>query len=71
MLLAFHGAGSTASTADIMDSFAPELSLHWLRKADDANDGRGLAIERDTPSPTQQQALDALADRVNAARSIL
>jgi hypothetical protein len=53
-----------------MDSYAPELSLHWLRTTA-ADDNRSLAEEREALSPNQQEALDALAERVHAARSIL
>ncbi len=53
-----------------MDSFSPELAQHWLAsqssKADDVVDRR--ADESLTPS--QQAALDALADRISAARSV-
>src|SRR6266496_135005 len=55
---------------EIMDSFSPELAQHWLAsqssKADDVVDRR--ADESLTPS--QQAALDALADRISAARSV-
>ena len=55
-----------------MNSFSPELSLHWLRgHPEDASGGKPAPEERDGPSRSQQEALEALAERVNAARCIV
>jgi hypothetical protein len=61
-----------ATETTIMTSFSPELSLHWLRgHAEDASDDKPALEQRDVPSRSQQEALDALAERVNAARCIV
>jgi len=56
----------------IMDTFSPEFSQYWLA---DQRTGPDAALaghrDEDAPSPSQQQALDALADRVSAARSVM
>ena len=52
-----------------MDSFSPDFAQHWL--AAPSNDDDMSACGRsadDAPSPSQQAALDALADRISAAR---
>jgi hypothetical protein len=54
-----------------MDAFSPELAPHWLAcqggVADEWTVGRG----RDNDlSPAQQVALEELAERVSAARSV-
>jgi hypothetical protein len=53
-----------------MESFAPEFAHYWLlgqaANAGDAKDDR-----RDDDAHAQQAALEALADRVTAARSIV
>jgi len=54
-----------------MNNFSPEFAQQWLAGRSNATDG--VAIERrsdETLSPSQQEALDALADRVSAARSV-
>jgi hypothetical protein len=54
-----------------MDRFSPELMQHWL--ADRSISTEGAVAERrpdEVPSPSQQEALDALAERVSAARSV-
>lgn len=54
---------------DIMDTFAPEISRH------SAEDEAAAAFEakrkRDDESRAQEVALEQLADRISAARSIL
>jgi hypothetical protein len=55
----------------IMDKFAPEFAQHWLTDRSSTTDAR--AVERradESPSASQQEALDALAERVSAARSV-
>lgn len=55
-----------------MNGFSPELAQLWL--ADRSTTTAGAAPERradETLTPSQQEALDALADRVCAARSVI
>jgi hypothetical protein len=55
-----------------MDTFSPEFSQHWISGPAAATDtGAAARRDDDVPSPTQQAALAALADRVSAARSIV
>ena len=51
-----------------MKIFSPELLPHWITgQIDRAEDT--IARDDDVLSPSQQEALKALAERVNAARS--
>ncbi len=52
---------------DTMDTFAPELTQFWL--VEDARDD-GVALAG-ADEGSEAAALEALADRVNAARSIV
>lgn len=55
-----------------MDGFWPEFAQRWI--ADRHETAERIPVERaaDEPlSPAQQEALDALADRVCAARSVI
>ena len=53
-----------------MKTFAPEFSHHWVADtADGSNDKLAHHHDDDALSPSQQEALAALAERVNAARS--
>jgi hypothetical protein len=55
-----------------MDRFAPEFAAYWL--ADPEGSGEPDGIDhgpKQTLSPSQQVALEELADRVNAARSVV
>ncbi len=55
-----------------MDSFSPEFSQYWLAGQPKGPDtGVAGRHDDDALSPSQQEALAALADRVNAARSIV
>jgi hypothetical protein len=55
-----------------MDRFSPELALLWLRgQPVDARDGEPLREESEVPSRSQQEALEALAERVSAARCVV
>jgi len=55
-----------------MDTFSPEFSQHWLAGKPAGTDGAFAGHrDEDALSPSQQEALAALADRVNAARSIV
>jgi len=54
-----------------MNGFSPELAQLWL--ADRSTAKAVAAPERradETLTPSQQEALDALAERVSAARSV-
>ena len=51
-----------------MPTFSPELAPRWLEGlASAANDARE---ESEAVSPAQQETLEALADRITAARAI-
>lgn len=55
-----------------MDDFAPDFAQFWI--ADEANDAvatRSPFADDEPVSPSQKEALDALVDRINAARSIV
>ena len=60
-----------ANQLTLMDSFSPELAQHWL--AGQSSGADDAIVERrgeESPTPSQQAALDALADRISAARSV-
>ena len=51
--------------------FAPELSPHWIAEQDAATPATPApSSDNEALSPSQQEALEALVDRVNAARSV-
>ena len=53
-----------------MDTFAPEFAQFWLTSQ--AGDAGVANADRDSlDTPTQQAALVELAERVNAARSVV
>ncbi len=53
-----------------MNTFAPEFAQYWLNgQAGDADIAHPDRDDHDTPS--QQEALVELAERVNAARSVV
>ena len=55
-----------------MDRFAPEFTAYWLAKPDLAGEPDGIDHgAKQALSPSQQVALEELADRVNAARSVV
>lgn len=54
-----------------MDRFAPEFSAYWLAEPDRRAEPDGVDhAPKQAPSPSQQVALEELADLVNAARSV-
>jgi hypothetical protein len=54
-----------------MDAFSPEFAQHWLAGQESPSDERvGRRRGDDLLSPAQQEALEELAERVNAARSV-
>jgi hypothetical protein len=52
-----------------MESFAPEFAHYWLT-GQGANVGDAKDDRRDNDANAQQAALEALADRVTAARCV-
>jgi len=61
---------STRDDITIMNAFSPEFAQHWLAGQGLPADERNGGSLDDSLSPAQQEALEALADRVNAARSV-
>jgi hypothetical protein len=56
----------------IMKSFSPEFAQHWFTgRIDGSDEALSCGRDDDALSPSQQEALEALAERVNAARSTL
>jgi len=53
-----------------MDTFSPEFAQHWLAGQSPSNDDGVRGSGDDALSPAQQEALEELAERVSAARSI-
>ena len=52
--------------------FSPELSQHWVADRESlVHAGKPIERDEETLSPAQREALEALADRVNAARTIV
>lgn len=52
--------------------FSPEFAQQWVDHQDATASAAAPARRDDEPlSPSQQEALEALVDRVNAARSIV
>jgi len=59
------------SDPTIMDAFSPEFAQHWIAGQASPSDERAAGRRGDDPlSPAQQEALEELAERVNAARSV-
>ena len=57
---------------EIMEPFSPEFADHWVAGQPGGRDEPSASRRGDeSPSAAQQEALLALAERVNAARSIL
>jgi hypothetical protein len=55
-----------------MDAFSPEFSQYWLADRSAGTDAAAAGRDDDESlSASQQDALAALADRVNAARSVM
>ena len=53
-----------------MDPFSPELAQHWLTGQAPVSDEGAKASDDDTLSLGEQVALEELAERVSAARSV-
>jgi len=61
----------TCTDSPIMNTFSPEFAQHWLAGQGSLSDERvGGRRGDDLLSPAQQEALEELAERVNAARSV-
>lgn len=58
-----------------MSTFSPEFSAFWLDESDQAHPverrSTGAPTHDEGLSPSQQVALEELAERVNAARSVI
>ena len=55
-----------------METFSPEFAQYWLAGQGEATgEARATGHGEETPSASQREAFEALADRVVAARSIL
>ena len=58
-----------------MNTFSPEFSAFWLDESEQAQPAErrstGAATHDEGLSPSQQVALEELAERVNAARSVI
>ncbi len=56
-----------------MNTFTPEFAALWRREAEDRAPGASAESRGSTPdlSPSQQVALEELAERVTAARSVV
>jgi hypothetical protein len=55
-----------------MDRLAPEFAAYWLAEPDRPGEPDGIDYgPKQALSPSQQVALEELADRVNAARSVV
>lgn len=53
-----------------MDTFAPEFSQFWRSEAGSAT-ASALAAQREDDTGAQKAALEELAERVSAARSVV
>lgn len=58
---------------DIMETYIPELTAFWLGDPEPEHDRPGAegTSSQSNLSPSQQVALEELAERVNAARSVV
>ena len=56
-----------------MGSFSPEFSTYWLREAAESAERSGSdgVANTESLSPSQQAALEELAELVSAARSVV
>lgn len=60
---------SSQANEAIMDSFAPEFFRYWLPARE--SEARAQADRRDEDAQRQREALEQLAERVTAARTIV
>jgi hypothetical protein len=55
-----------------MDTFSPEFSEFWLPQPAQSRDREGPdAIRKAVEATSQEDALEELAERINAARSVI
>jgi hypothetical protein len=56
-----------------METFTPEFAAFWMSDAEASGERRGTesGAGPQSLSPSQQVALEELAERVNAARSVV
>jgi hypothetical protein len=54
-----------------MDKYSPEFSAYWESEASPAGRDHGEASPKQALSTSQERALEELAERVSAARSIV
>lgn len=55
-----------------MEAFAPDFSQYWLDAPSSDSSTQPVRVADDEPlSASQKEALDALVDRINAARSVV
>ena len=56
-----------------METYTPEFTAFWLGSPEPVGDQHGAegVSSHQSPSPSQQVALEELAERVNAARSVV
>ena len=53
-----------------MDTFSPEFSEYWLPQAPESHDVHEPPAKH-TQTASQDQALEELVERINAARSVI
>ena len=61
---------STRDDITIMNAFSPEFAQHWLAGQGSRSDDPAAGRHDDPLSPAQEEALEELAHRVNAARTV-
>jgi hypothetical protein len=54
-----------------METYTPEFAAFWLGAAESGGERPAADGGREGVSPSQQVALEELAERVNAARSVV
>jgi hypothetical protein len=55
-----------------MDAYSPEFTAYWLAEPAEAPSRQTDSASNDnTPSTSQQVALEELAERINAARRVV
>ena len=55
-----------------MDTFSPEFSQFWLPHTAQSRDREGPdAVTKSAEATSQEDALEELAERINAARSVI
>jgi hypothetical protein len=65
------GGKGSKTKACAMETYTPEFGAFWLGDPEPGGERPGAESGRDGLSPSQQVALEELAERVNAARSVV